>query len=412
MNITTLQQQWKCGLVARSLSLAFALVLSILSPPSGAQEDVIRFGASLSLTGNLAGEGKLVRDGYDFWVRHVNERGGIKVAGKSYKVEIKYYDDESNAKSAALLTEKLITEDGVKFILGPYGSGATFAASAVTEKYGIPMVAANAASSTIYDRGYKYIFAVLSPVDQYLGTIVKMINEMKPRPKDIAIIYENALFPQLSAESANEMATRTGLKVSYFERYPTGMKSFSSMLAQVRAKDPDVLLASGYTNDMILMVKQMRELKWKPAMVGFALGPTLPSFKEALGSEINGLLEPVQWAASAKWKDEIFGWTTAEYVEVFKKEFGYLPDYHPPQATAAAQVFQSAIQRADSLDPKRVRDEISRTSITTAYGPIKFNEKGVNIAKDMAVVQIQNDKHVVVFPKAAATGELIYPLPR
>lgn len=146
MNITTLQQQWKCGLVARSLSLAFALVFSILSPPSGAQEDVIRFGASLSLTGNLAGEGKLVRDGYDFWVRHVNERGGIKVAGKSYKVEIKYYDDESNAKSAALLTEKLITEDGVKFILGPYGSGATFAASAVTEKYGIPMVAANAAS--------------------------------------------------------------------------------------------------------------------------------------------------------------------------------------------------------------------------------------------------------------------------
>jgi len=133
VNITTLQQQWKCGLVARSLSLAFALVFSILSPPSGAQEDVIRFGASLSLTGNLAGEGKLVRDGYDFWVRHVNERGGIKVAGKSYKVEIKYYDDESNAKSAALLTEKLITEDGVKFILGPYGSGATFAASAVTE---------------------------------------------------------------------------------------------------------------------------------------------------------------------------------------------------------------------------------------------------------------------------------------
>ena len=105
-------------------------------------QDVITFGSALSLTGKVSTEGRLVREGYDFYVRHINERGGIKVAGKTYKVAIKYYDDQSDPNTSAKLYEKLITEDGVQLLLGPYSSGITFAASAVAEKYQVPMVAA------------------------------------------------------------------------------------------------------------------------------------------------------------------------------------------------------------------------------------------------------------------------------
>src|ERR1700756_2590408 len=134
-------------------------------------QDVITFGSALSLTGKVSTEGRLVREGYDFYVRHINERGGIKVGGKTYKVAIKYYDDQSDPNTSAKLYEKLITEDGVQLLLGPYSSGITFAASAAAEKYQVPMVAAHAAATATFERGFRYIFATLTPVDQYTANM-------------------------------------------------------------------------------------------------------------------------------------------------------------------------------------------------------------------------------------------------
>jgi branched-chain amino acid transport system substrate-binding protein len=140
-----------------------------------------------------------------------------------------------------------------------------------------------------------------------------------------------------------------------------------------------------------------------------ALGPTHPRFVESLGRTAEGLVEPVQWAPNMPWKDEIFGFTAREFADLFKKEYGYDPDYHPPQSMAALQVFQRAIQKTGSLEPEKVRDAIAETNIMTAYGPVKFDARGVNIGKAMAVIQIQGGKPVVVWPASAAEGRLRYP---
>ena len=91
--------------------------------------------------------------------------------------------------------------------------------------------------------------------------------------------------------------------------------------------------------------------------------------------------------------------------------FGRVPDYHPPQSTAALEVYQRALEKAGTLDPKKVRDAIAETNIMTMYGPIRFNEKGQNIAKGMSVVQVQNGKAVVVYPLEGAQAKFIYPMP-
>lgn len=381
-----------------------------LSSPVKA-EDVIRFGASLSLTGKMATEGRLVKDGYDFYVKHINALGGIPIKGKKYKVEIVYYDDESDPKTAVRLVEKLIVEDNIKFLLGPYSSSCTFPASSVAEKYKLPMVEAHGAATTIFERGYKYIFATLNTVDQYTGNILKMAVESNPRPKTIALINENTLFPQLAMDGAAKQAKPLGLKVVYKEKYPSGTKDLSSMLAVVREKNPDILLAGGYTADMILLVKQAREMGVKVKMFGLMLGPTLPGFVDALKQDAEYILEPIQWSASMSWKDDVFGYTAADYARLFEQDFGYKPDYHPPQSSAALLVYHHALQKAGVLDPQKVRDAISQTDIMTFYGPIRFNEKGMNIAKGMAVVQLQNGKPVTIYPKAGAEGKLIYPIP-
>lgn len=389
--------------------LLFFVILSISFPVQA--EDLIRFGASLSLTGRMATEGRRVRDGYDFYVKHINALGGIAIRGKKYKVDIVYYDDESDPKTATRLVEKLIVEDKVHFLLGPYSSSCTFPASSIAEKYKIPMVAAHGAATNIYERGYKYIFATLNTVDQYTGNILKMAAELTPRPQTIALINENAPFPQLGMDGAERQAKELGINVVYKQKYPTGTKDLSSMLAAVRDKKPDIVLAGGYTGDMILLVKQATEMGLKPKMFGFLLGPTLPGFVESLKQEAEYLLEPIQWSANMAWKDDVFGYTAAEFSRLFEKEFGYKPDYHPPQSAAALLVYQHALQKAGTLDPQKVRDAIAQTNIMTFYGPIRFNEKGMNIVKGMAVIQIQNGKPVVVYPKSAAEGKLVYPIP-
>jgi branched-chain amino acid transport system substrate-binding protein len=402
------------GLYRRALIGAGSIVvgasLATLAAPVAAQQDTITFGTALSLTGKMSTEGVRVREGYDLYVKHINERGGIKVGNKNYKVAIKYYDDQSDANTSVKLYEKLINEDGIKLLLGPYSSGITFATSAIAEKYQLPMVAAHAAATNTFDRGFKNIFATLTPVDQYTSNMIKMAAESKPRGQRVALIHETSLFPQASIEAAERQAKAAGLEVVYKEAYPTGTKDFSAMLSAMKARNPDVLLAAGYTGDMTVIAKQIAELGIKLKMFGVSLGPTLPGFVETLGPAAEGILEPIQWAPNMAWKDEIFGWTAADYAEIFKKEYGRVPDYHPPQSTAAMQVYQRALEKAGTLDPKAVRDAIAQTNIMTAYGPVRFNEKGQNIAKGMGVVQIQNGKPVVVYPVKGAEATFVYPI--
>lgn len=387
-----------------------AVTLAMPRPVHG--QDVITFGAALSLTGRMSTEGRLVQKGYDIYVRHINEKGGINVGGKKYKVAIKYYDDQSDANTSAKLYEKLIVEDGIKLLLGPYSSGITLAASAVTERHKVPMVAAHAAATGVYERGFKYLFATLTPVDQYTSNMIKMAAEAKPRGQRVALIHENSLFPQAGIDAAERQAKAAGLEIVYKAAYPTGTKDFSAMLATLRTRKPDVLIAGGYTGDMIVLARQSAEQQIDLKMVGFLLGPTLPGFVDALGARSEHLLEPVQWDPSMPWKDEIFGWTAAQYAALCQKVDGKPCDYHPPQSTAALQVYQRALEKAGTLDPQKVRDALAQVSIMTAYGPVKFNDKGQNTAKSMSVVQIQGGKPVVVYPPQGAQAKFVYPIPR
>ena len=390
-------------------SFLFAGTLGIAATAQA--QDVITFGASLSQTGGMATEGRLVKEGYDFYVKKINEKGGIKVGDKTYKVAIKYYDDASTPATSVQLYEKLINEDGIKLLLGPYSSGVTFAAAAVAEKYQLPMVIAHAASPAVFDRGFKHIFATLTGIEQYTSNMIKMAAAANPRAQRVALISENALAPKSFGEGAARQAKEAGLEVVYNEIYPTGTKDFSAMLAALKSKNPDLLLFAGYTGDATVIARQIAEVGVPLKMFGVLLGPTLPGFVEALGPKAEGILEPIQWAPNMTWKDEIFGWTATQYAELFKQEYGRIPDYHPPQSTAALEVYQRALEKAGSLDPKKVRDAIAETNLMTAYGPIRFNEKGQNIAKGMSVVQVQNGKPVVVFPLEGAQAKFIFPLP-
>ena len=145
--------------VRRSRLPARSRFTTAVPAPASADDDTIVFGAALAATGSTAREGELTKEGYEFWKDYVNAHGGMKVGGKTYKVDIKYADDESNPQTAARLVEKFVSQDKVNFILGPYGSANSATAAAVVERLKVPMVEGNGAAEKIFSQGFKYTFA-------------------------------------------------------------------------------------------------------------------------------------------------------------------------------------------------------------------------------------------------------------
>src|SRR5258708_9313768 len=186
-------------LVAAGAS-ALLLAAAAASTAGNAGDDTLILGAAVSLTGKYSVNGKNTKDGYDIAVKRINEMGGVKVGGKSYTLKVVYYDDESTPARGAQLAERLISQDGVKFLLGPYSSGLTKAIAPVTEKYKVPQVEANGAARELFTQGYRYLFAVLNTSDYYLRDSVNLAAEVArehgrdPKTVKIAMAFENDPF--------------------------------------------------------------------------------------------------------------------------------------------------------------------------------------------------------------------------
>ncbi len=372
-------------------------------------QEVLKLGAAVSFSGKYAKEGELLKKGYELWKETVNSRGGIRIGDKTYKVEIIYYDDQSDPKTTAKLVEKLITEDGVKFILGPYGSSQVFAAAGVVEKYRALMVQGGGASSKIYKQGYKHIFGVFNTAPDYGKNLVELATELSPRPKTIAIIYEKDIFSEDAARGALQTAKKKGLKVVLFEGYPKGAQDLSSLMLKIRLKKPDIVIGAGHFKDSVLVVKQLKQFKINPKFVGLTVGPPVPAFVKALGEDAEHIFGPVQWTKSFSYKDPLFG-STEGYVKAYREKYGEDPEYHSAGGTAAALTLQLALEKAGSLDVEKVREALLNLKEETFYGVIGFDETGKIVTKPMAVIQIQGGRPVTVYPFKEA--EPVYPKPK
>jgi len=396
------------------LIFAVSLVLTGLVFAAGqeeaAAEKVIKIGCSVSMSGKMAPEGTNVKRGVELWEEYVNSKGGIKVGGDMYKVEVVYYDDKSDAGTGTKLTEKLITEDKVDFLFGPFSSGITFATTAIGEKYGVITVAPEANATKIYERGYKYVFSILPPAPALTQPIFDMIGnlDLDPKPKTVAIIVSNDLFPLSCAEGALEMCDKLGLEVVLYEKYPADTTDVSALLSLVKDKNPDIFLTSGYTKDALMVMRQAREINLNVKMFATSVGVMLPEFIPSLGADANYVLEGEWWLPTGSDKGPVFG-STPEYVKMYEAEFGETPGYHAASGSAAGVVLQLAIEKAGTIDTAAVQEVLRGLDVVLAVWPgVKFNEKGQNVSAEHPVVQVQNGEYAVVWPPLA---ELMYPAP-
>jgi branched-chain amino acid transport system substrate-binding protein len=373
--------------------------------PVHAQE-TIKFGAPLPITGPLAPEALKQKQGYDLWANQVNLAGGINVAGKKMKVEIVYIDYQSNTPRAIQATERLITQDNVQFVFAPFGSGAAKAASTVAERYGVPMIAATASSSQVYDQGYKFLFGTFTPNETLTNPLATIIRQRAPDVKRIAILARNDLFPLAIAQEMEKSAKDRGLEVVYFEKFAINTLDHSSALAQIKAANPQWIFATGYTNDLVLMRKQMTDQRIEAPVVTMIAAPAYQEFIDAAGKGAENISSAAWWHPAVRYKGiDIFG-TTESYVKLFKDTYKADPDYAHASASVSGALFQIAIEKSGTIDRQKVRDELAKMDVTTFWGPVKFGPTGQITSLEPPVFQIQNAKPIVVHPAAIKQGDL------
>jgi branched-chain amino acid transport system substrate-binding protein len=377
--------------------LSTLMVLGVCAPATA--QGPIRIGASLSLTGTYAKLGKYQHEGYQLCNKELNAKGGL--LGR--KVEFVVYDDQSTPATGVRLYEKLITEDKVDAVMGPYSSPISEAVANVTEKYQKVMVSPLAATTSIFRKGRKHIFMIVSPAEVYLEGLVELAA--KRGMKSIAIVNEDTLFTKTAAQGAADLAKKHGMQVVFQEAYPKGNQDFSALLTKVKAVNPDVFAAATYFDDAIAITRQMKELNVNPKMYGVTVGGDLPEFYDLLKQNAEYVYGASQW-------DDVLPYPGAkEFLAAYKKEFGREPVYHSAAGYAGCLVYTEAVKRAGTLDSAKVREQLLKLETKTAFGDYKVDETGFQIAHKTVMLQWQDGKKVIVWPDDLANAKPRFPTP-
>ena len=387
--------------------MAVFLILGMVGVESAAAKDKIRIGQAIALSGPLAG-GVAISGGkiYELWVDEVNKNGGIYVEeyGKKLPVELIRYDDKSDIGTMTNLLEKLILEDKVDFVFPPWGTAWLFAAAPVANKYGYIMIGGPGGAMKLKELSLPYFFQVLNCADTQAPALADIFNEVGV--KSVAVISRGDLH---GIEYGKEMVPffkKKGIEVKMNKTYPPGTKDLSPLLKEAKSLNVDAFVAACYPDGGMLMTGQSIELGINfNAFFMTVLPFSPPLFKGTFGPAIEGVMGGGAWNAktSAGAKD---------FVDKFVAKFGEEPDYWGGlYYWASLQHFQKAIEKAGTLDQKKIRDIMATEKFDTALGPYWYDENRTFVNHPGEIGQWQKGVFEVIDPGPKRTAPPEYPKP-
>lgn len=385
-----------------------------------AQAATFKAGVITSLSGDNILGGNLTKQGYDLWAEAINAKGGVEVGGERFKVDMFYGDDQSNPATGADAAERLIVQNEVDVLFGPYTSGSTIAVQPICQKYQVPMISGSAESPNVWKAKPEFNFGIIPSVDTTsglsLGVLAKTSN---PAAKTVAVISVNEPFSKETGEGFRDGVKAAGLELVAYELVPPE-GDLTPVISKIAALKPDVVAVGGHEEILINVVKTSKSLNYRPKALIMHYGITNPAFAQALGADADGVTGVVVWLPTVAYKDDLFG-TAKEFSDMATKKMGGEPDYTAAGCAASGLVLGDALKRLGkkpALKPEdrvALKDAIAETDIQTFYGPIKFEKDGPhyhdNVQPVPVLVQIQGGKVVAVGPKEAAAADYIYPLP-
>jgi branched-chain amino acid transport system substrate-binding protein len=399
----------------------FALAL-VFAVPAPAQQPPLRIGFGMSLTGPLAGNGKAALISMQIWAEDVNARGGI--LGR--KVELVYYDDQTNPSTVPSIYTKLLDVDKVDLIVSGYGTNVIAPAMPIVMQRNMAFMALfglNVNSKFSYGRYFQIMPAGPEPAIGWTQGFFDTAMGLSPKPQTIALVGADAEYPALALEGARAQVKRTGLKVVYDKTYPPNTVDFSPIVRAIQATNPDLVFVASYPPDSAGIVRAANEVGLKTRIFGGGMvGTQFAALKTQLGPLLNGLVNYEAYVPEVAAKFPFLDHFLVEYQARAAKEgvdpLGY---YLPPYAYAMMQVLEQAIKATGGLDQAKLADYMHRTEFETCVGKVRFASNGEWAAPRMLTVQYHgisgNDleqwkkpgRVTVLAPSSYATGTVMTP---
>jgi len=385
--------------------LMFPLVPIYPQPPA---PKTIKVGAIYDITGPIASMGERFGWGLKKGVEAINKEGGVYVKEFAKKIPLQLVEADHAAigDKAVLQAEYLNQQEVVSLIATTVflPSGA-----AVTQKYGLPCFATLSNSKIPYELGYKFLFSNFPKVDDTARAFITFLNSFPrdQRPTTIALFEGMHDIGVETAKHGEKEAIAKGYKVVHV-KFEWFTKDLSAAILEAKRAGTDAVYSMMHTPVAMLLVKQMKELDYNPKAVFINMGPTNPIPWATLGKDGDYIYCNVEFLKGVEWPG------AKEFIAMHLAERPKEGDYfeHAAHGYASTQVIADAINRAGSLDRKKIRDALAATDMMTIVGPTKFRADGTMEIPDATIVQYQDRVHTIVFPEKRKQKSAVYPMPK
>jgi branched-chain amino acid transport system substrate-binding protein len=380
--------------------------------------DSIIVGVVLPITGKEAKPGQYQKEGIELAIKQINDAGGVFVKDKGKKLLVKevFYDDGSDSAKSASLTERAMSSDNVTAVLGGYSTALGEAESVMPDRYHTPWITPGAGATAIFGRGYQYIFGSLSPVAligtttaEFLGSLADQ-GKLK-KPMKVAIVVENT---DHGIDYVNGFTEWSNKHKGYFEvvlneKFELNATDFSGILQKVKGSGANIFLSDAHLPDYITMQRQYLQNGLHHQMLSYgARGPESDA-RKALGDGVNYIFAGIWWSKSLPYPQ------AKKFTDDYKQFTGHDVDsWYAAPAYEAMRILAQAIESAGTLDKNKIRDALRKAELKNSVLPGQVLKFGANGQSAYPFVITQNkpgSKVDIVFPKDAATGEAIAPIP-
>jgi len=396
-------------------------------PAASPESKTLVIGFTSSVTGKYEVSSKRQVNGFSLWMNQINDAGGITLSdGTVVTFDYQTYDDESNSERVQELYTRLINEDNANFLISPYSSGLTSAASIVAEQNEKILLTTGAADDATYKTGNTSLFQLYTPANLYMSSTVDMLKELDPGAK-IALVHESDKFSTGVTEGIEPYLEANGFEIVLKEGYASDTAAFGPIVNKIAASGATVLLGGGHYNDGTALARAIYDRKIGLELIYLLVAPADTKFPE-LGDAAFGVVSSSQWQLNATHTEEEaaslekewFGPTGEDFASAYEGAYGDPPTYHASGGYIAGIVLQKAIIDADSVDSDSVKAVLNGMDLFTFYGGVEFDSSeeahGLQIAHKMVVAQWQlNDAGEfvlqIVAPPGVATADPIFPVP-
>jgi branched-chain amino acid transport system substrate-binding protein len=362
----------------------------------------VNIGGLYPVTGSFAQIGQGCVNAAKLAVQMVNDAGGIKSLGGA-KLNLIVSDVQSDTTVTRTETDRLISGYKLSAIHGCFASALTLIASEVAERAKMPLITGSSSDKLNIDR--YYTFTPFSRASQFALAQLQMSKLVSDSPK-VAVIFENTAFGTSTSNGLREQAPGQGVEIVMFEPYSAGLTDASPLINKVKASGANMLFPVSYLNDLILIIRAIKQNGLQIAINGGSGGFVIPDFYKNVGSAAEGLL------GVAHWNHDINA-DAQKVNEVYKQQYGEFLFEYAGGLVAQTFMIADALERAASTDPQKVRDALSTLDVSSGYaamgpgGKVKFGPDGKNIYAHPVGVQWQNADLATVFPKDEARAPLM-----